>query len=68
MTPQTAFTYTINTPTFYSSPQLISARSLPFTLQFASDGQPQDTPEVALARAEHFKAVEEQKARLAAAQ
>lgn len=29
---------------------------------------PQDTPEVALARAEHLKAVEEQKARIAAAQ
>lgn len=69
LAPQNGFAYSINTPSFYAGPQIIQARSLPFgAIQFASDGQPQDTPEVALAKAEHFKLVEEQKARIAAAQ
>lgn len=64
-----AFSYSFNTPTFYTGPQLIAARSLPFAIQFNNNNQgPQDTPEVAQAKAEHFQAVEEQKARIAAAQ
>lgn len=68
-----AFSYSFNTPTFYNGPQLIAARSLPFAIQLNNQNNnlnngPQDTPEVALARAEHLKAVEEQKARIAAAQ
>lgn len=68
-----AFSYSFNTPTFYNGPQLIAARSLPFNLPFNNQNNnnnngPQDTPEVALARAEHLQAVEEQKARIAAAQ
>lgn len=58
-----AFSYTINGPSgFFAAPQLIAARSLPFSLQL-----PQDTPEVAQAKLEHFQAVEEQKSRIAAA-
>lgn len=71
-----SFSYSFNTPTFYNGPQLIAARSLPFAIQLNSQNNnnnnlnngPQDTPEVALAREEHLKAVEEQKARIAAAQ
>lgn len=66
-----AFSYSFNTPTFYNGPQLIAARSLPFAIQLNNQNNnngPQDTPEVALARAEHLQAVEEQKARIAAAQ
>lgn len=64
-----SFSYSFNTPSFYSGPQLIAARSLPFTLYNNNfNNGPQDTPEVAQAKAEHFKAVEEQKARIAAAQ
>lgn len=72
-----AFSYSFNTPTYYNGPQFIAARSLPFSIQLDNNQHnnnnnlnngPQDTPEVALARAEHFKAVEEQKARIAAAQ
>lgn len=63
-----AFSYSFNTPTFYAGPQLIAARSLPFAIQLNNNNGPQDTPEVAQAKAEHFKAVEEQKARIAAAQ
>lgn len=68
--PQGSFSYSFNTPTFYNGPQLIAARSLPFTLQLNNNNNngPQDTPEVALAKAEHLQAVEEQKARIAAAQ
>lgn len=64
------FSYSFNTPTFYNGPQLLtSARSLPFPIPTPyNNNGPQDTPEVALAKAEHFKAVEEQKARIAAAQ
>lgn len=68
-----SFAYTINTPTgisssWLASPQLIgspiiAARSLQLV-----NGEPQDTPEVARAKAEHLQAVEEQKARIAAAQ
>lgn len=69
LAPQNGFAYTFNTPSFYAAPQVIQARSLPFTtIQFGIDGQPQDTAEVALAKAEHFKLVEEQKARIATAQ
>lgn len=66
-----AFSYSFNTPTFFNGPQLIAARSLPFAIQLNNQNNnngPQDTPEVALARAEHLQAVEEQKARIAAAQ
>ncbi|XP_055323560.1 cuticle protein 6-like [Sitodiplosis mosellana] len=63
-----AFSYSFNTPTFYAGRQLIAARSLPFAIQLNNNNGPQDTPEVQQARAEHFKAVEEQKARIAAAQ
>jgi len=64
-----AFSYSFNTPTFYTGPQLIAARSLPFAIQLNNNNNgPQDTPEVAQAKIEHFKAVEEQKARIAAAQ
>lgn len=64
-----AFSYSFNTPTFYTGPQLIAARALPFTIQLNNNNNgPQDTPEVAQAKIEHFKAVEEQKARIAAAQ
>lgn len=71
--PGAAFSYSFNTPTFYNGPQLIAARSLPFSIQLNNQNNnlnngPQDTPEVALARAEHLQAVEEQKARIAAAQ
>lgn len=61
------FSYSFNTPAFYNGPQLIAARSFPIPTPYNNNG-PQDTPEVALAKAEHFKAVEEQKARIAAAQ
>lgn len=60
-----AFSYSFNTPTFFNGPQLIAARSLPFAIQLNSQNNnnnnnnlnngPQDTPEVALARAEHLK-------------
>lgn len=69
-----AFTYSFNTPAFYDGvhiPQqfVTAARSLPFPSSNSyNNNGPQDTPEVALAKAEHFKAVEEQKARIAAAQ
>lgn len=79
-----SFSYSFNTPTYYNGPQLIAARSLPFAFQLNNNNNdndnnnnniinsinngPQDTPEVALARAEHLQAVEEQKARIAAAQ
>lgn len=71
-----AFSYSFNTPAFYNGPQFIAARSLPFAIQLNNNQNnnnnfnngPQDTPEVALARAEHLQAVEEQKARIAAAQ
>lgn len=64
------FSYSFNTPTFYNGPQLLTqGRSLPFPIPTPyNNNGPQDTPEVALAKAEHFKAVEEQKARIAAAQ
>lgn len=64
-----AFSYSFNTPAFYNGPQLIAARALPFAIQLNNNNNgPQDTPEVQQARAEHFQAVEEQKARIAAAQ
>lgn len=63
-----SFSYTFNTPTFFAGPQLIAARSLPFTFQLNNASPyPIDTPEVAQAKIQHFKAVEEQKARIAAA-
>lgn len=66
-----SFSYSFNTPLtlpqFIQTPQLvagpvITARSAPY-----NNAVPQDTPEVAIAKAEHFQAVEEQKARIAAA-
>lgn len=63
-----SFAYTINTPTYFAGPQFIGAHSLPFTFQLNNNNaQPIDTPEVAQAKADHFRAVEEQKARIAAA-
>lgn len=64
-----SFSYTINTPTLFAGPQLITSRSLPFTLQLnnPSPYYPIDTPEVAQAKIQHLKAVEEQKSRIAAA-
>ncbi|XP_031618491.1 adult-specific rigid cuticular protein 15.7-like [Contarinia nasturtii] len=68
-----SFSYSFNTPAF-GPPQLI-ARTVPLNqLAILNDNNndnnngPQDTPEVALAKIEHLKAVEEQKARIAAAQ
>lgn len=58
-----SFSYTIG-------PQLLAARSLlPFTFQLNNNASPYpiDTPEVAQAKNQHLKAVEEQKARIAAA-
>lgn len=66
--PPGSFSYSFNTPTFYNGPQIVAARSLPFAIQLNNENGPQDTEEVQQARAEHFKAVEEQKARIAAAQ
>lgn len=58
-----AFSYTFNTPTLFAGPKLI-----PFTFQLKNDSPyPIDTPEVAQAKTQHLKAVEEQKARIAAA-
>lgn len=67
-----SFSYTINTPpgiasSWFGTP-VISARTVPIALQLARNTGPQDTPEVALAKTEHFRAVEEQKARIAATQ
>lgn len=57
---QETFSYTVNTPsddTWHTSQRLMDTQNL----------GPRDTPEVTLAKLEHFKAVEEQKARIAAA-
>lgn len=63
-----SYSYTINLPTFFPGPQLIAARSLPFRFQLNNASPyPIDTPEVAQAKIQHFKAVEEQKARIAKA-
>lgn len=61
-----SFSYTINTPKLFADPQFIVARSLPFTFQLNNPSPyPIDTPEVAQAKLQHLKAVEEQKARIA---
>lgn len=65
--PAGSFSYSFNTPTFYNGPQIVAARAVPYAIQLNENGV-QETPEVQQARAEHFKAVEEQKARIAAAQ
>lgn len=68
-----AFSYAFNTPTWigagtqFAGP-IIAARASPIVIQLGPDGAPIDTPEVAQARAEHLRLVEEQKERIARAQ
>lgn len=72
-----SFSYSFNTPLAYpnfiqtpqlvAAPAVITARAGPLAVQVNNDAVPQDTPEVAVAKAEHLQAVEEQKARIAAA-
>lgn len=60
------FSYTINTPADQTWPATQNMVSLPLRSLQLSETGPQDTPEVALAKLEHLRAVEDQKALIAA--
>lgn len=64
-----SYSYGSTAPSGFVVPQLIAARALPISSPVVfANGVPQDTPEVAQAKFEHLQKVEEQKARIAAAQ
>lgn len=65
-----SFSYAYNAPTWIA-PQIVSAplvRTVPANIQLGANGVVLETPEVAEARKEHLRLVEEQKERIARAQ